>query len=1086
MSARGIASFDMGTPEHLGIVWAVAAPHKRGRRAACRPRTGPAPDLDGSDADSLRCIARLQGENVASIESVAARAVGNSVDTSLLQVRLLGQFSVSVAGRPTPPALWRRRRAAAVIKLLALAPGHRLHREQVLDALWPDLDPDDAANNLRVVLHYARRGLEDAGAPPDSVLVRDGDALLVSHPAETWVDVDAFAEAVYRAWQSPDPAVVERALALYSGDLLPEDPYEDWAASRRESLRTSFLALLARLAGLHEHRQNFSRAIAAYERLLAAEPLDEGAHVALMRLYAAIGHRELALRQYTRLTELLDRELGAAPDRVVRELADAIREGNLPPTSPALPSPPTDGLEIVQSARLPVPIDALVGRQRELAELERLLSHARLVTLTGPGGVGKTRLAQESARALSARFPDGVAFVDLASLRDPADVLPTVARALSVEESGNRPVVELLAAAIQDRQLLLALDNLEQVIAAAELIRSLLERCANLAVLATSRAPLRVRGEQEYQVHPLLLPDPAERHDADAIAAIETSPAVELFLRRARAARPGFALTEENASAVAAICRKLDGLPLALELAAARVRVIDPHQLLRRLEQPLDALGPGEHDAPLRQRTLRDTVDWSYRLLPRDEQTLLRRLSVFVGGCTLESAEALAAIPGLAAVDTLEQLSTLIEHSLLLMRENPGTEGSRYAMLQTIQEFAAEKLMASTEAEQILAAFQSLILQLAEQAEIGIRGPAQLQWLDRLETEHGNIRAALSASLDEGNDVALLLAPRLWQFWRIRGYAVEGHRWLERAMARADAAPEHRAAAEFALGKLSIDLGDYEASERHFQVSADHWRDAGNDASLSLTLSALSTVMINVGRLEEAEALGEEALAISLHASDDRGAATALLNLGMLAREDGRFDRAVELLNESLSMWRSLADLNFVALAAMNLGTAYRAAGQTERALPLLAESGDLLIRFGDRFNLGVIAHNLGHIEREAGRYYSANRHYAEALRHFEAVDSIEGVVESIEWIAVTATRTGHETLALRLFGAAEAARRKHQLSPLAADARVVEASRSAATAAAGRPRSDELLAAGTSLPLGRARKEALDLAEQDAALNAG
>lgn len=1007
--------------------------------------------------------------------------------TNLLQVHLLGRFLVSYGGRPTPSSTWRRRNAAAIVKVLALATGRRLHREQLIDAIWPDLDPDSAANSLRVGLHHARRGLEAAGAPPNTALVRDGDAILLGYPSETWVDVDAFADGVIRAWQSSDPAVVARAIALYGGDLLPDDPYEDWAASRRESLRTSYLALLTRQAGLHEERRDFARAIAAYERVLAAEPLDEGAHVSLMRLYAAIGHRELSLRQYARLSELLDKELGSTPDRVVRDLANAIREARLP--VPALQASPTPsaGLEIVFSARLPAAMDALVGRQRELAEVERLLTNTRLLTLTGPGGVGKTRLAQECARLLSGRFPDGVAFIDLAPLNDPAHVLPTVARALSVEEIGNRPVAEVLGETIHDRHALLVLDNLEQVVAAAEPIRSLLEQCPNLAVLATSRVRLRVRGEREYQVHPLSLPDPVDRQRAASLAETAASPAVELFLRRAQAARPSFSLTEENAATVAAICRKLDGLPLALELAAARARVLDPEQLLRRLNQPLDALGTTGPDVPARQRTLRDTIDWSYRLLRSDEQTLLRRLSVFVGGFTLESAETLAAVPEAAAGDALDSLATLIDHSLLLMRQGAGTERARYAMLETIREFAAEQLLASAEAEQVLAAFQSLMLRFAEQAEIGVRSPDQLQWLDRIEAEHGNIRSALSASLDAGNQVALLLAPRLWQFWRIHGYAAEGHRWLERALASGgNAAPGPRAAAEYALGKLSIDLGDYESAERHFRVSANLWRDAGDEASLGLTLSALTTVMINVGRHEDAEALGEEALATSFRAGDDRGIATALLNLGMLAREDGRFDRAIELLTQSMASWRHLDDLNFVALTTMNLGTAYRAAGQTDRAIGLLAEGRELHARLGDRFHLGVIEHNLGHIEREAGRYDAANRRYADALLHFDAVDSLEGVVESIEWIAVTATRTGHDARALRLFDAAAAARRKHQFIPQPADARVVDASRRDAIAAVRLPDPCKSIASGVELPIERAQEEALDLANRGAHRDAG
>ncbi len=993
-----------------------------------------------------------------------------------VDVRLLGGFELRVDDRLVPATVWRQRRAAAIVKLLALEPGHRLHREQLLESLWPDLDSENAANNLRVALHHARLGLETAGAPAGVFLVREGDSLVLGPREAVEVDVTRFDRAVARAWQSADPAIAERAASLYRGDLLPDDPYEEWAAARREALRASYLTLLARVSGLHEARGDFARAVVARERVLAADPLDEAAHAALMRLHARMGNADLALAHYARFARLLERELGAAPEPEIQELAAAIRDGRMTPL-PTPPAPPAD-VSVAATARLPAAVDILVGRERELAELQRLLTGARLVTLTGPGGIGKTRLAMETARAAETRYADGVALVDLASLRDAALVLPTVARTLGVEEAAGQPVEELLATAIDERHLLLVLDNLEQVVAAAPGIANLLATCPTLTILATSRVRLRLRGEQEYPVSPLSLPERSQAGRDVLLPDLEHAPAVALFTRRAQAARPSFRLTADNVDSVVAVCRQLDGLPLAIELAAARVRVLAPDQLLRRMARPLDVLGMTAADLPARQRTLRDTISWSHDLLAPDEQMLFRRLSVFAGSWTLEGAEAVAAIAGETPLDAIETLAGLIDQSLINTRQGPDDTETCYTMLETIREFAVERLAASGEIVPVERAFESFLIRLAERAEEGLRGPDQLQWLDRLEDEHDNIRAALGRMLDrEDSQAALSLAPRLWEFWRIRGYSIEGHGWLERVLAfSTDAAPSHRAATEYALGKLSVDMGDYEAAEHYFQTSADIWHGLGDREALVKAKNSLVTVKLNVGDLAEAKVLGEETLAISRELGDALGTATALLNLGMLAREGGEFHEAVEMLEESLAIVRQLGDLNWVALTALNLASAYYLGGNPEPAQRLLEECNRLYEQLGDRFHLAVIAHNRGHIERESGRTERANVFYAEALQHFESVGVAEGVIESIEWIAVTAVQRNLMLPALHLLGATAAARQARRLPPLAADARVMAASQDTAAQSIGHDLAENALAAGAAYTLEQARDAALDI----------
>jgi predicted ATPase/DNA-binding SARP family transcriptional activator len=705
-----------------------------------------------------------------------------------LELRLLGGFETRIGGQVVSSAVWRQRRAAAVVKLLALEPGHRLHREQLLETLWPDLDIESAANNLRGALHHARSGLEQAGALPGTFLTRDGDTVLLGPPDAVEVDVETFTQEVNRAWQSADPEVAARAAELYAGDLLPNDPYEDWAAARREGLRVSYLTLLTRLAGLHEELGELAQAIAICERILLTDPLDEAAHARLMRLHTRMGHPQLALAQFSQLQSLLDRELGTVPEPATQALAAAIREARFEPVM-AAPQPAATqskplAVLIAPGAQLPAPVDELLGRERECAELERLLGTARLITLTGAGGIGKTRLAQEAARASRAQFPDGVAFIDLAPLSNATLVLPTIARAIGVDETNSRSTSDLLAATIGERRLLLVLDNFEHLTTAGPEISTLLEACPRLTMMATSRMRLRLRSEHEYPVMPLALPERPVMASGDGLAQVSQTAAIALFARRAVAARPGFSLTAQNIELVEAICRRLDGLPLAIELAAPQVRMLAPAQLLQRLERPLDVLGTMAQDVPSRQRTLRTTIAWSYDLLAPQEQLLFRRLSVFAGGWPLEATEAMASINGEAtAIDAVETLSRLIDQNLIQTRQAPDDAELRYVMLETIREFAVEQLAAGDEERPVRERHAAWVTDFTLEASRGLFGPDEIQWLDRLDLEHDNIRAALSWLIRNENMARVrAITSSIWWFWATRGYGRETLFWIEKAL----------------------------------------------------------------------------------------------------------------------------------------------------------------------------------------------------------------------------------------------------------------------------------------------------------------
>jgi predicted ATPase/DNA-binding SARP family transcriptional activator len=942
-----------------------------------------------------------------------------------LDVRLLGGFEVRFAGRPVPSAVWRQRRPAAIVKLLALQPDIRLHREQLLDALWPDLDPDSAANNLRVALHVARRGLAAAGAPPDQFLTRDGDRVLLGPPDRVVVDTLEFATAASRAWQSDDPSIAEHALSLYRGDLLPEDPYEDWAAARREGVRASYLTLLDRLAGLHEARGQFAAAVAARERALVAEPLDEAVHVALMRLHAAMGHPASALAQFARLQAVLDRELGAEPDRQTRELAAAIREGRftpaIAPAPPAISQAAPTRIAVAAPARLPIAVDALVGRERELAEIARLFSSARMLTLTGPGGTGKTRLAMEVARSAAGRFPDGVAFVDLAPVRDPSQVTPAIARALAVEESGIKPTGDLVAEAIGDARVLLVLDNLEHLTDAGSDIAALPAACPALTILATSRARLRLRGEQEYPVSPLGLPEHAQHGRAPSVADVAEAPAMKLFAIRAAEARPDFALTADNVHAALAVCRRLDGLPLAIELAAARIRLLTPAQLQQRLAHSLDVLGAAAQDVPARQRTLRDTVAWSHDLLAPTERRVFRRLSAFAGGWTLDAAAAVAAAEDDGStIDIVAALGALVDQSLVVAQPAGEGDETRYTMLETIREFAAERLDASPEADRIANRHGEVFLTLAEEAEPHLEGPDQGGWLERLDREYANLAVALRRLSNADADKALRLGGALWRFWWLRGRIAEGRRQLGDLLALPmDADPVARAKIVDGAGVLAENQGDYEAAVDLYREAVSLWERAGDQRRVARSLLNLGNAAAFQGDGDRAAAFYDDGLARLRDLGDRRGVAVALTGLGLTASLEGACELAAARDEEALPLWRGRGDQQGLALTLDNLGEAELHRGRLTQAERRHDEALTILEGLGARRGVASATINLGLVARAAGDRDRATDLLVSGLDIAREVADHDAAARCLEGLAGLAADEASFERAAQVFAAA-------------------------------------------------------------------
>ncbi len=703
----------------------------------------------------------------------------------------------------------------------------------------------------------------------------------------------------------------------------------------------------------------------------------------------------------------------------------------------------------------------LLGRDADLAAARHLLlrDDLDLLTLTGAGGSGKTSLALAVAQASAEWYADGAVFVDLAPLHDVALVPAAIASALSVREVPGQPIVETLASFLRGRAVLLVLDNVEHLLPAAPLVARLLSRCAGLNVLATSRAPLRLSGEHEFPVPPLALPATDATADVDGLLA---SPAVALFCARARAVRPAFVLSDANAADVAAICRRLDGLPLAIELAAARVRVLSPAALLTELSKGIDVLSVGARDAPARQRTLRDTIAWSYALLGPAEQALFRRLAVFAGGCTLAAADAICNTGGELGIATLDGLTALVENHLLTPR-GEADAAAGFAMLETIRAFAREQLEVSGEAGELRNCHLSFFLRLLEAAA---PSPEYRFIHDRhaqqLSVELPNLRAALAWAIESGRDEeSLRIASTLGKVWWIRGNLTEGKVWLDRAWSAIDRVPPTvRANAFSSRAAEAWARADYRAAAKWSEASLALWREIGDPAGIAERLDALASEVVNLGEVERARALLDESISIWRAIGGRLGLANALNNLGLVAQLQNDFATAQAADEEQLVIAAELADQRLAALARRQLGRLairqkqkhqakmlldqslmyWRAVDDAWQVAVTLADVVNLTIEYGDGNGtiaaakealtlfraLGIAAAaarmelSLGYGERMLGNDREALTHFVKSASGYEDEDSpirARRIAQSLAAIAGLARHSPRS--AARLFGAA-------------------------------------------------------------------
>jgi predicted ATPase/class 3 adenylate cyclase len=676
-----------------------------------------------------------------------------------------------------------------------------------------------------------------------------------------------------------------------------------------------------------------------------------------------------------------------------------------------------------QIRQVPTPITPFIGRETEVARIAGLLQEPgiHLLTLTGPGGVGKTRLALQVADRLAESFKDGVVFVDLASLRDPALVLTAIATSFGLREVTGRTLKETVAAYLQERQVLLLLDNFEHLLEAASVVSDLVAVGREMKVLVTSRAPLRLQGEHEYSVLPLRLPGAEERHSH---AALEANEAIALFVSRAKAVQHRFELTDENARVILEICTRLDGLPLAIELAAARVRLLPPMALLSRLERRLPLLTDGPRDAPARQRTLRDAIKWSYDLLAPDEQLLFRRLGVFAGGWTVEAAATVTRVDG--DLDIFDGLASLVDKNLVESQET-GVE-PRFVILETIREFGLDRLR--EEDDQGLATEQAhagYFLSVAEQALAGLVGAQQESWLARLDAEGANIRAALTWSVEHGaTETAVRLARALWRYWSTRGRLIEGRSWLERALALpgvAEVPVSVRADAHNALGNILGDSAEYTQARQHYEMALKLRREIADSEGIAGALNNLGIVAAWLGDYEGALALHRESLELRQARDDAFELALSLSNIGDVLLAQGDFKGAQEYQEEALRLRERVHDAAGIAYSVYNLGEIARLRGDTTAAARYLIDSWHRFVALGDIFGIAYAECSLGDVASQEGDTTRAAQLFDHVLRTRREMGDRRGVIECLEAVAIAALRAGEDQVGIRLLGAAGAER---------------------------------------------------------------
>jgi predicted ATPase len=871
-----------------------------------------------------------------------------------LSLQVLGALQARLDGQPID---CKYDKVRALLVYLAVEAERPHRREALLGLLWPELPEAAARNNLRQGLAVLRDALGDRTASTPFLLVNRAEVQF-NQAADVALDVATFTRLLATCERHPHrrpetckvcAEQLQQAVALYQGPFLAEffladsAPFEAWATIKREQLRQGMLAALAQLALYHERRGQYEVALTYVRRQLELEPWSEAAHRQTMRLYVLAGDRSAALAHYEACQRILAEELGVEPEEATTALYAAIQAGGEEtPLMPSALTPPT-----VRTHTLPPQPTPFVGRERELAQVGELLADPdhRLVTVTGPGGIGKTRLALQAAAEQLDGYADGVYFIPLAGVETPTLLADAITRALHLEPAASATPATHLIAQLRDKELLLVLDNFEHLLAApvpapnpnlplesgVGLLAAILQQAPHVTLLVTSRERLKLRGEWVFPLEGLSFPQLVGKADAFP-PELWTSDAIQLFVQSARRVQAGFALTAENGASLLRICQATAGLPLALELAAAWVRVLSCAEIAEEIERSLGVLTTQWHDMPARHRSLRAVFNHSWHLLPGEEQRALRQLSVFRGGFGREAAEQVAGA-------SLSLLATLVDKSLVSWQPT-----GRYLLHPLIRQYAAEQLQAAGEEQDVQNRHLTVYLALAEAAHDQLNGPQQTLWLDRLDGENDNLRAALAWALHSGAaEAGLRLAVSLYPYWYWRNHFREGCLWLERMVQATTreqpaATPLH-ARACWAAGVLAEMQDDLSKAAAYYEQSLTLRRTLNDSLGLAASLNSLGALHYRQHDYRQAQQLFEESLALRRQGGQRHALANPLNNLGLTALALGEYTRAETLFEECLALYREMENKAYTAMALYNLGTVLLVRGEASRAQTHFLES---------------------------------------------------------------------------------------------------------------------------------------------------
>ncbi len=949
-----------------------------------------------------------------------------------LKLSLLGSIQITLDGRALTE--FESDKARALLVYLALAAGHPLRREALAALFWPEQDDKSALQNLRKTLSRLRQTLRDGDAADRPFLSVTPQTVEFNAASDVAVDVTDFQALLAETERHRHRRLtacrvcadrLTRAMALYRGDFLAgftlkdSPPFDEWSAVQREHLHVQALDALGALTAYWEGRRDHAAASEYARRQLALEPWLEGAHRVVMRALWVSGRRAAALAQYEGCRTILAAEWGIAPEAETVALYEQIRRGAPPPAL-------TDAAALAR--HFPPRRTSFIGRETELAQIGDKLQDpdSRLLTIVGPGGAGKTRLAVEAARRDALAFQDGACFVSLAPLTSADLLTPTLAHLLDIPVPTGADVKARVLTWLRDKEMLLVLDNYEHLIADAPIVSELLESCPRVVIVTTSREALRLYGEHVLPLAPLpapALPSTGARSGAELAA----FPSVELFVQRAQAVTPAFCLSDANASAVAEICARLDGLPLAIELAAARAGTYAPQELLARLKQSFTLLPPGGRDLPPRQQTLWQTIEWSYTLLAPLEQTLFRRLAVFAGGFDLASVAAVCNADGALGAEVRERLATLVDKSLVHTAHGADEardpdRGPRYDVLETIREYARLKLDESGETEAVRRWQLVYFTQLAEEAEAKLTSAERPLWFARLDAEQNNLRTVLEWAIEAAPGGALRLATALGTMWEVRLPLFVGGEILSRALARAADAPQAlRAKALYWVGRMALRRGTMRAAQAVLAESLDLYRALDHRRGLALTLNDLGSVLMWQGQYAAAEAVLAESLAIKREQGEAWWTAQTLNNLGMLHYRRGDYPTARAYFEECLQYFRQTGAEMPLAWPLGGLGQVALAQGDYGEAERLLGESAAIWRRHKFAWALAYRLNDLGLLAWLKGDYAASGRIYAEALAIAQDIGDERGLAFALEGLARAAAGQGNALKAAELFGAAAA-----------------------------------------------------------------